>query len=382
MKLSRVFCFKNFGLIIVAGGLLATNLFSTTAWADDAPAAATAEDAEAKAWDELRVATKPPTRPAEWREHAPSREEQQDFLLKYVDAALTKVGEFLEKYPAGAHVAQAQSQRLSLLKNSVALGSSKHEAALGKIIEARAKDPNTPESERLQARFEQLNLSARRAATTNEDAAMQIMGDGLLELQKDFPKSTQLYAQMMEVAMNAGGDLKTKLARAVADSAAAPEKLKQKAQDILDGKIFDAKASLGKPVDIKFTAVDGTEVELAKLKGRVVLVDFWATWCGPCVAELPHVKEAYAKYHEKGFEIIGISFEGANGKEKLIKFTQDKEMPWPQYYDGKQWENEFGQRFGIRGIPAMWLFDKKGNLADLNARSELAEKVAKLLKAE
>ena len=137
--------------------------------------------------------------------------------------------------------------------------------------------------------------------------------------------------------------------------------------------------AVGKPLDIKFTAVDGRAVDLAAMKDKVVLVDFWATWCGPCVAEIPHVKEAYEKYHAKGFEIIGISFEGENGKEKLVKFTKDKEMPWPQYYDGKQWENEFGRRFGIQGIPAMWLVDKKGNLRDANGRDDLAGKVEKLL---
>lgn len=94
------------------------------------------------------------------------------------------------------------------------------------------------------------------------------------------------------------------------------------------------------------------------------------------------MKEAYEKYHAKGFEVIGISFEGENGQGKLTKFTKDKEMPWPQYYDGKFWGNAFGERFNIRGIPAMWLFDKQGNLADVKARDDLADKVAKLLEAK
>ena len=134
---------------------------------------------------------------------------------------------------------------------------------------------------------------------------------------------------------------------------------------------------VGKPLDIQFTATDGSKVDLAKMKGKVVLIDFWATWCGPCVAELPNVKEAYAKLHPKGFEIVGISLDSS--EDKLKKFIKDKEMPWPQYFDGQGWDNKISTKYGIRSIPAMWLVDKEGNLVDMNARGGLEGKVEKLL---
>jgi thiol-disulfide isomerase/thioredoxin len=137
---------------------------------------------------------------------------------------------------------------------------------------------------------------------------------------------------------------------------------------------------LGKPLDIKFTATDGRKIDLAKMKGRVVLIDFWATWCGPCVREIPSVKKAYAKLHPKGFEIIGISLD--SNEDKLKKFIKDKDMTWPQYFDGQGWKNKISTRYGIRSIPAMWLVDKQGNLVDKNARNGLAAKVEKLLAAE
>ena len=134
---------------------------------------------------------------------------------------------------------------------------------------------------------------------------------------------------------------------------------------------------IGKPLAIKFTAVDGRPVDLEKLRGKVVLIDFWATWCGPCVQEVPHVKATYEKLHDKGFEIVGVSFD--EKKPALQNFVSAQKIAWPQYFDGKGWDNRFGTRFGIESIPTMWLVDKKGLLRDVDARDGLEAKAVKLL---
>jgi thiol-disulfide isomerase/thioredoxin len=133
-----------------------------------------------------------------------------------------------------------------------------------------------------------------------------------------------------------------------------------------------------RPLDLKFKAVDGADVDLAKLRGKVVLVDFWATWCGPCRMEVPNVVATYQQLHKDGFEIIGVSLD--QDKDKLLNFTKQAGMTWPQYFDGKVWANEISSRNGVNSIPAAWLVDKKGFVRSTEARGDdLGVQVKKLL---
>ena len=125
--------------------------------------------------------------------------------------------------------------------------------------------------------------------------------------------------------------------------------------------------------------LNGQPLALADFKGKVVLIDFWATWCGPCVAELPNVIAAYEKFHGKGFEIIGISLD--KSRDALTSFIKEKNMPWPQYFDGLGWKNKLGEQFGIHSIPATYLLDREGNIVAKGLRdTDLDSKLAELLK--
>jgi thiol-disulfide isomerase/thioredoxin len=133
-----------------------------------------------------------------------------------------------------------------------------------------------------------------------------------------------------------------------------------------------------KPFKVKDMAEKDLSVE--DYKGKVVLIDFWATWCGPCVAELPNVIKAYQKYHDKGFEIIGVSLDRDN-KGVLDKFLADHpDMKWPQFYDGKFWKNELAVLYGVSSIPATFLIDKAGKVYRVGLRGKaLDEAIEKLL---
>jgi len=134
---------------------------------------------------------------------------------------------------------------------------------------------------------------------------------------------------------------------------------------------------LGKPIQLKFTAVDGREVDLEKMRGKVVLIDFWASWCGPCLAAIPRIKSAYEKLQARGFEIIGINLD--EEKARMQQVVAAAGMTWPQRFDGQKWDGPLATQFGIMSIPALWLIDKRGVLIDLKGEPNLVEKVEKML---
>jgi len=130
----------------------------------------------------------------------------------------------------------------------------------------------------------------------------------------------------------------------------------------------------GDAVTLAGKTIAGEDFDINKMEGKVILIDFWATWCGPCLAELPSLKKAYAAHKEQGFEIIGVSLD--KKMDTLNTFLEKEGLDWPQICSGKGWEDAMAKQFKVQGIPATFLV-KDGVIVATNLRGPALEEAIK-----
>lgn len=319
--------------------------------------------------------------PASWQTNPPSPQEFEAFRKKLIGELLKAADlghSFATNYPTDPRTLEVLRLEYQILAQAKQFGATNTENRVRAVEKELLANPGLATQERIFLRFQQLHreLKNKKSVTAASKEAQPDL-EGMLEISrkliKEFPGEELPYNLFLSVAQEfKDSEKKRALIQEVLKDSKAPLQVRKGAEGLL--RKMDA---LGKPLELSFTALDGRKVDLKNLRGKVVLIDFWATWCIPCLQELPAVKAVYKKYHSKGLEIIGISLD--EKRDVVEQFLKKNQIPWPQYFDGKGWQTHWAQYYGIQAIPAMWLVDKKGILRDQNARQNLEQKIQKLL---
>lgn len=329
-----------------------------------------------RAWESLERALEAPPTPPEWEAKEPSPDQIATFertLGVAASESATKAKAFYEQYPTHTKAGEARDRELELLNVAVQLGQTNLIVRLEKLEATQLEKTDLSPEERMEVRMRQLQRQVKLADDHDSTSSVSIMDKGVRAMLKEFPNRPEPLTLLVRVAegwISAGDPEKAKGIFKELKEQSLPEEMKDQV------KSWETKIDrLGKPIDLKFVALDGKNIDLASLVGKVVLLQFWATWSAASLEELAGVKSAYEQLHDKGLEVIGVSLD--RERNSLEQFVSDQGIVWSQSFEGET--NSIAERFSISSVPTLWLLDKHGKLRDINARTGLTARIKRLL---
>ena len=150
---------------------------------------------------------------------------------------------------------------------------------------------------------------------------------------------------------------------------------------LLCGSVCATTVEVSKPApDFTLKTLSGPNLRLEEYRGQVVLINFWASWCGPCRMENPNLVRVYDQYNKAGFEVYSVSLDRPNGKSRWVNAIQQDNLKWPSHVSDLQYFNTVpAQVYGVNSIPRTFLIDKEGKIAKINPRGPLLEPSVKEL---
>ncbi len=352
--------------LLAVAALVAAGLASSFAWADE----------EQAAFDDVVIAVQTPANPA-----GSTPEEGMKAAVAQLESVRAKADAYLKKFPAGAH---HMDVRLVDAQVTLRLGGLDDKHALLDGVAPLLKPilDSAPRSDQgAQALWVTISLAATRMNLAKGDDVARYRNEALNLVEvflKDFPKTVLTpgvldFQAMMFQQLGRDADAKAARERIVKEFPGTPAAAKAD-RDI---RFRDLKGTV---LDLSVKGLSGEEIDLKKFRGRVVFVDFWASWCPPCKLYMPTLVEVEKKYRDQGFRVVGISLD--QDKKALEDYAKAAGMTWPEYCDWQGWQSVMTTRYFISGIPASLLIDKKGVVREVSIEAGKLEEAVKKLLAE
>jgi thiol-disulfide isomerase/thioredoxin len=383
--------FDRYAAITLAAACLALVLSfaSPGCRAQDAPAEKPAEAAEAPATFEIPAGDADALQKflhqlAEREPEGETEEEQKEFSVKLLNTLAAAGEKLINAEPSDRQAAEGYNFRIMALGILDQLGQEGAGEKAAKAIDAARNDKRDEVAVVGWQAFIQNAFS--KWETAGDEGKQQLLDAVVEKIKKDGvqPMDVSIVGAVATNLDGADNDFVAKLL-------AAANPLIEESDDDEVKQAFD-QANLegmlrrlnlmGQPMEISGKTIDGKEIDWESYRGKVVLVDFWASWCGPCLAELPNVLKLYKAYHDKGFDVLGVSLDMT--KEDAKKGVKEENIPWPSIFpddeNQRRWDHPLVRHYGIAGIPMAILVDQEGKVVHMEARGEnLAEELQRLL---